>query len=160
MNSIYRASSNFSVTAGYQFLIAKDQNIIQHIEKGEIFARDPIELASFKLQKNDYFGLFNRSKHTANIKFNYLIPSLKASINTRVFYRSRFGLFDTNNNNILDNYDTFVKGYFVTNTTINQELMPKISWQIGVNNLFNYTDKQHITHLPGRQFFTRIHYNF
>jgi len=160
LNSIYRASSNFSVTAGYQFLIAKDQNIIQHIEKGEIFARDPIELASFKLQKNDYFGLFNRSKHTANIKFNYLIPSLKASINTRIFYRSKYGLFDTNNNSILDHYDTFVKGYFVTNTTVNKEFTPKISWQIGVNNLFNYTDKQNITHLPGRQFFTRIHYHF
>lgn len=160
LNSTYKANSNLSVSAGYQYLIAKDQTIVDKIERGEVFARDPITLSSFKLKSSDYFGLYNRSTHTANIKINYLIPSIKTSVNARVFYRSKYGIFDSNNNNILDKYDDFVKGYFLTNITLNKDFKYQISAQIGVINLLDYKDESNIPNLAGRQFFTRIQYQF
>lgn len=160
LNSTYKANSNLSVSAGYQYLIAKDQTIVDKIERGEVFARDPITLSSFKLKSSDYFGLYNRSTHTANIKINYLIPSIKTSVNARVFYRSKYGIFDSNNNNILDKYDDFVKGYFLTNLTLNKDFKHQISAQLGVINLLDYKDESNIPNLAGRQFFTRIQYQF
>jgi len=160
LNLTYTTNSNLSISAGYQYLIAKDQTIVDKIKQGEVFARDPITLSSFKLKSSDYFGLYNRSTHTANIKINYLIPSIKTSVNARVFYRSKYGIFDSNNNNILDKYDDFVKGYFLTNLTLNKDFKYQISAQIGVINLLDYKDENNIPNLAGRQFFTRIQYQF
>lgn len=160
LNTTYNANSSLSVSAGYQYLIAKDQTIVDKIERGEVFARDPTTLSSFKLKPSDYFGLYNRSTHTANIKINYQIPVINTSINARIFYRSKYGIFDFNNNNILDQYDDFVKGYFLTNLTFNKEFKHQISAQIGVINLLDYKDENNIPNLAGRQFFTRIQYQF
>jgi outer membrane receptor for ferrienterochelin and colicins len=160
LNSTYKVNSNLSLSAGYQYLIAKDQTIVVKIERGEIFARDPITLSSIKLKSSDYFGLYNRSTHTANIKINYLIPSIKTSVNARVFYRSKYGIFDSNNNNILDKHDDFVKGYFLTNITLNKDFNYQISAQIGIINFLDYKDESNIPNLAGRQFFTRIQYQF
>jgi outer membrane receptor for ferrienterochelin and colicins len=160
LNSNFRVNTNFSISAGYQYLIAKDKTIVDKIENGEVFARDPFTLTSFKLKPNDYFGLYNRSKHTANLKFNYAIASIKTSINARIFYRSKYGIFDSNNNSILDNYDVFVKGYFLSNIAITKDFIYNISLQAGVNNLLDYKDENNIPNIAGRQFFTRIQYQF
>lgn len=159
-NSNYNFSSNFSFSIGYQYLIAKDQTIIEKIKRGNVFARHPKTLTSFKLNLNDYFGLYNRSKHTANFKFHYNIPLIKTSLNARTFYRSKYGIFDANDNNVLDRYDSFVKGYFLTNLTINQNFNDNFLFQIGVKNLMNYTDKSNISNLSGRRFFGKIQYQF
>lgn len=160
LNTSYKVNSNITISSGYQYLIAKDQTILDKIKKGEVFARDPISQNSFQLKPSDYFGLYNRSNHTMNIKINYRIPSIKTVANVRVFYKSKYGIFDSNSNNILDQYDVFVKGYFLTNIALHKDFKYPFSLQIGVNNLFDYTDKNNISNLPGKQFYTRIQYQF
>ena len=160
LNTAYKTSSNLTFSIGYQYLIAKDQTVVDKIKRGEIFARDPITLNSFRLKSSDYFGLYNRSNHTANMKINYQIPTIKTTVNMRVFYRSKYGIFDSNNNNILDQYDDFVKGYFLTNLTLTKDFNNAFSMQIGVINLMDYKDETNIPNLPGRQLFTKIEYQF
>ena len=160
LNTAYKTSSNLTLSIGYQYLIAKDQTVVDKIKRGEIFARDPITLNSFRLKSSDYFGLYNRSNHTANMKINYQIPIIKTAVNMRVFYRSKYGIFDSNNNNILDQYDDFVKGYFLTNLTLTKDFNNAFSMQIGVINLMDYKDETNIPNLPGRQLFTKIEYQF
>ncbi|MGV9003926.1 TonB-dependent receptor plug domain-containing protein [Flavobacterium sp.] len=160
LNTNYKANTNLTIAAGYQYLTAKDKNIVEQIKNGQIFARDPITLQSFKIKSSDYFGLFNRSKHTANLKINYTIPSIKTTINTRIFYRSKYGIFDSNDNTILDKYDTFVKGYFLNNIAITKDFKYNITLQAGINNTLNYKDQKNISNLPGRQLFTTIQYQF
>jgi len=160
LNSTYKTSSNLTFSMGYQYLIAKDQTVVDKIKRGEIFARDPITLTSFRLKSSDYFGLYNRSNHTANLKINYQIPTIKTAVNMRVFYRSKYGIFDSNNNNILDKYDDFVKGYFLTNLTLTKDFNNAFSVQLGVINLMDYKDETNIPNLPGRQLFAKIEYQF
>ena len=160
VNSTYKTSSNLTFSMGYQYLIAKDQTVVDKIKRGEIFARDPITLTSFRLKSSDYFGLYNRSNHTANLKINYQIPAIKTAVNMRFFYRSKYGIFDSNNNNILDKYDDFVKGYFLTNLTLTRDFNNAFSMQLGVINLIDYKDETNIPNLPGRQLFTKIEYQF
>ncbi|WP_412464023.1 TonB-dependent receptor plug domain-containing protein [Flavobacterium mekongense] len=160
LNSTYKTSSNLTFSMGYQYLIAKDQTIVDKIKRGEIFARDPITLTSFRLKSSDYFGLYNRSNHTANLKINYQIQAIKTAVNMRVFYRSKYGIFDSNNNNILDKYDDFVKGYFLTNLTLTKDFNNAFSTQLGLINLMDYKDETNIPNLPGRQLFAKIEYQF
>ena len=160
LNSTYKFTNDLKVSFGYQYLIAKDKSVIKAIDNGEVFARDPITLQSFQIKKSDYFGLFNRSKHTANVKFYYTIPNSKTDIALRVFYRSKYGLMDTNNNQILDKYDDFVDGYFITNLSISKSFSTRYNLQIGANNLFDFTNPKEISNISGRQIFGKIQFNF
>ncbi|MDR7208899.1 TonB-dependent receptor [Flavobacterium piscis] len=157
-NSTYTFSKEFTISLGYQYLIAKDKSVVDNFEDHQYIRNS--QLQTVQINKSDYFGLFNRSKHTANMKFAYTIPKIKTDINLRVFYRSKYGMFDTNNNNILDKYDKFVNDYLITNLSISKYITDKLLLQAGANNLFDYTDPGQISNLPGRQLFARIQYNF
>jgi len=159
-NFHYNVSKNIKISLGYQYLIAKDKSVIKAIDKGQVYARDSNTLASFQIKKEDYFGLFNRSKHTANFKVLYAIPNLKTDINLRIFYRSKYGIIDSNNNQILDDYDAFVAGYFLTNLSLTKQIKENFSFQIGANNLFDFTNPNEISNLSGRQIFARLQFNF
>ncbi len=159
-NSSYKVDDKLTISAGYQYLIAKDQTIVDRLKNGEIFARNPETLDSFKLQSKDYFGLYNRSRHSVTAKLNYEIPQLHSKINLRLVYRSKYGIADSNSNEILDKYDQFVKGYLIANLALTTELKYEFSLQAGALNLFDYTDKNNISNLPGRQFFGKIMYHF
>lgn len=157
-NSTYDFTKEFSISLGYQYLIAKDKSVLDNFQDYE-YIRDS-QLQTIQISKSDYFGLYNRSKHTANIKFAYTIPSIKTDISLRVFYRSKYGLFDTNGNQILDKYDKFVSDYFITNLSITKYITDKFVLQAGANNLFDFTDPNQINNLSGRLLFARIQYNF
>lgn len=157
-NSTYSFTKEFVVSLGYQYLIAKDKSVLDNFEEHQYIRNS--QLQTVEISKSDYFGLYNRSKHTANIKFAYTIPVIKTDINLRVFYRSKYGMFDTNNNNILDKYDKFVNDYFLTNLSISKYVIDKLLLQAGANNLFDYTDPTQIANLAGRQLFARVQYNF
>lgn len=157
-NSAYDFTKDFSVSIGYQYLIAKDKSVVDNFEEHQYIRN--ADLQTIQINKSDYFGLYNRSKHTANIKFAYTIPSIKADINLRVLYRSKYGLFDTNGNGILDKYDNFISDYFITNLSASKYITDKFMLQAGANNLFDYTDPSQMPSLAGRQLFAKIQYNF
>jgi outer membrane receptor for ferrienterochelin and colicins len=157
-NSTYDFTKQFTVSVGYQYLIAKDKSVTDNFEEYQYIRNS--QLQTVKINKSDYFGLFNRSKHTANIKFLYTIPKIETDISLRVFYRSKYGMFDTNGNQVLDKYDTFVKDYFITNLSISKQIQEKVTLQAGANNLLDFTDPDQISNLAGRQLFARIQYNF
>ncbi|WKL45902.1 TonB-dependent receptor [Flavobacterium pectinovorum] len=157
-NSTYDFTKEFSVSLGYQYLIAKDKSVIDNFEDYQYIRND--QLQTIQINKSDYFGLYNRSKHTANIKFDYNISKIKTDINLRIFYRSKYGMFDSNANQILDKYDQFVGDYFITNLSISKYITDKLLLQAGANNLLDFTDPGEITNLAGRQLFARIQYNF
>ncbi|GGF08846.1 TonB-dependent receptor plug domain-containing protein [Flavobacterium limi] len=157
-NSTYSFTKEFSLSLGYQYLIAKNKEVLDNFEDYQYIRNS--ELQTVQINKSDYFGAYNRSKHTANVKILYTIPKIKTDINLRVIYRSKYGMFDTNGNNILDKYDKFVNDYFITNLSISNNISDKLMLQVGANNLLDYTDPEQIPNLAGRQFFARIQYNF
>ncbi|MEO8534162.1 MAG: TonB-dependent receptor [Flavobacterium sp.] len=157
-NSTYSFTKNSTISLGYQYLIAKDKSVVDNFEEHDYIRNS--ELETIQIKKSDYFGLYNRSKHTANVKLSYTIPEIKTNINLRIFYRSKYGMSDTNANQILDKYDKFVEDYLTTNLSISKDVTDKLLFQAGANNLFDYTDPSQIPNLTGRQLFARIQYNF
>lgn len=160
INTTYRPSRNLTLSAGYQLLYAKDKSAVNAFENGEIFARLNTGSPSFHLQKEDYFGLYNRSRHMANGKVFYNHPKSKIDANLRITYRSKYGIYDTNNNNYLDDYDSFVDGFAICDLAMNKTFSEHLRLGFGVDNLFDFTDSDYITSIPGRLIYVKLNINF
>ncbi|MCX8148284.1 TonB-dependent receptor plug domain-containing protein [Thermaurantimonas aggregans] len=156
-NGSYIISPEWRVQAGYQLLYTGDLEVIGQLREGKFFARNPESLQTIRLSTGDYHGLFNRSRHMANAKIQYT-PADHTQLFIRIFYRSPFGLFDTNQNEILDRYDTFSKPVWLVNLSVNHSLTKNIQLQYGALNLFNYIDPVFLTNQPGRQLFTKLQF--
>ncbi len=153
MNGSIRLLNNSLVfRAGYQFLIAKDKQVVEEIRDGKRFKRDPETLETKKLSMSEYGGLFNRSRHSFNVKMNYTYHSW--SFNTRLVYRGRFGFADMNGDNILDAENEYAPGYALCHLNMERSFAnDKIKVQAGIKNLFDYTDPKHLAYEPGRTWY-------
>ncbi len=159
----YPITSLFSLSLGYQLLFAKDRDVADAVDRGEVFWRDPNTLVSKRLKSSEYVGLYNRSRHTGSFKIFYHNREKGLDATLRIIYRGKFGLggidgniqgetvapSDRNNNGVLDDYDQFVNGYALVNTSV-AKTIASFRFQFGIDNLFNYTDPINVPNLPGR----------
>ena len=169
----YPITSLFSLSLGYQLLFAKDRDVADAVDRGEVFWRDPNTLVSKRLKSSEYVGLYNRSRHTGNFKIFYCNREKGLDATLRIIYRGKFGLggidgniqgetvapSDRNNNGVLDDYDQFVNGYALVNTSV-AKTIGSFRFQFGIDNVFNYTDPINIPNLPGRLIYLSAGYTF
>ncbi len=159
-NTIWKPNNQLKISGGYQLLFAKDTAAKKAFENGEVFARENPSSPSFQLKKDNYFGLFNRSRHMANLKVFYIIPKWNLDTNIRGTYRSKYGLLDSNGNTYLDSYDNFVDGYTIIDFAINKTFYKNYQLSFGMDNLFNFTDTQNISNIAGRIIYGKINIQF
>ena len=153
-SSIFNLNDNINFKIGYQFLDAKDNDAIKRIKNGDVYARLSPNSTAFIIKKEDYFGLFNRSKHNINSKITFTTNN-----NFKVYfkskYRSKYGLVDKNGNDILDEYDEFVNSNIISDISISKEIKNyKIT--LGSDNIFNYKDPENLPNNPGRIIYSKI----
>ncbi|RZV59223.1 MAG: TonB-dependent receptor, partial [Flavobacteriaceae bacterium] len=161
-NTSWKLNNEFSISGGYQLLFAKDKDAQNAFKDGEVFARLSTSSPSFQLTEDDYFGLFNRSRHMANLKIFYSIEKWNLDTNLRGTYRSKYGLFDTNGNSYLDNFDEFVNPYSIWDWAINKTFWAKYQVGFGIDNIFDFTDAPEsetdllfVGNIPGRVIYTK-----
>ncbi|PIF00179.1 MAG: TonB-dependent receptor [Maribacter sp.] len=159
-NTSWKPSNYLRVSGGYQLLLAKDKDAEKAFGNGEVYARKDPGSPSFQLKKDDYFGLFNRSRHMANAKVFYTLPKGKLNTNIRATYRSKYGLRDANSNGYLDNYDKFVGGYAIVDFAINKTFYKNYQLGLGIDNLFGFTDPQNISNISGRLIYGKLNIQF
>ena len=160
VNATWQPIGSLKVAGGYQFLLAKDKEAETAFGNGDVYARINPGSPSFQLQKDDYFGLYNRSKHMANLKIFYSVPKWKLDTNLRTTYRSKYGLMDSNGNDYLDIYDKFVDGYAILDFAINKSFWKHYQLGFGVDNLLDYTDVQNISNIAGRLIYGKLNIQF
>lgn len=141
---------NMLVSAGYQYLQTADEQAKEKFDQGSVYIRDPKTLQTIEIKESDYFGLPNRPKHMANLSIRKKLPSINSNTNLRATYRSKYALFDTNGNALIDTYDNFVKGYSILDWGYNYHFTETITFGVGVQNILNQKDAQNISNLPGR----------
>ncbi len=159
MDLKYRFTNRWSVSGGYQFLLAKDKQVLQNIDKDLLYKRDPITLQSSLVTRQDYFGLANRSKNTANFKVLYEDNLQRWDAYFRAVYRGQFGFMDKNGNNIIDSKDEMTAGYWMLNIAASKSFGPALRIQVGAENLLNYTNAIQLPNIPGRTYFININFN-
>ena len=164
----YKMFENLNLSAGYQLLYAFDKDVEDDLEENGGFVRDPETLETIRIDRDQYFGLENRSRHTVNFKAFYEVPEWDANANLRVVYRSKFGLTDINGNGYLDDFDdSFVDGFALVNLAFGKTFFEHYQVQLGANNLLDFrgdspfsTADNQIQVNPGIQFFGRLHIQF
>ena len=158
----------------YQYLQAKDKDIIDLIKKNQMFGRDPNTLESYRIKQSDYIGLPHRSRHSGFVKLAYTIPKIGVEVNARYIMRGSFGITgtngtvngtlinssDRNSNAIIDKYDNLVAPYGLLNLSLSKVIKTKWMVQLGADNLLNYTDPTNQPTLIGRTAFIKINYKY
>lgn len=159
INIQYQFNKVWSFTTGYQFLDARDKSVLRQIKEESLYKRDPVTFVTTLVTRQDYGGLFNRSRHTANAQLSYTSPKHRWNANVRAVYRSRFGFSDRNGNAILDDDREYADGYAMVYFTAEKAICDGLSLQAGCENLLNYTDPVHLPSLPGRLLFATCNIN-
>jgi len=153
-NTAFRLLNDFKINFGYQYLEAKDNEAKNQIKKGEVFARLTPNSPAFQIKPKDYYGLYNRSRHNLNFKISYVTKN-NFELYFKSKYRSKYGISDTNGNNLLDDFDEFVDSNLLSDMSISKKYK-NYNLSFGVDNLFNYTDPLNIPNYPGRIIYSKL----
>jgi outer membrane receptor for ferrienterochelin and colicins len=144
---------SFEISAGYQYLTSGDKDLLERIERKELFGRNsPLGTARL-MTKDDYTGLYNRSKHTAQVKvfYNHIRTGWGGSL--RFIYRSRFGVTDIDGNGFANMTEEFAEAMFQLNATVSKQINKDFTAQFGVNNLLNQINARWMPNIPGTNWF-------
>ena len=169
LNRIYTRGLDAAVTArrgalevgaSYQFLQARDREVVDALATETVFGRDP-DRREYRLSLADYGGLFGRSPHAVTARATWSAEDATASLRGR--WRSRYGYRDLDGNGVANRADEFVAGYAVLDATLtNAWALPsgRLTAQLGVNNLLGVTRSTLVPSLPGRTAFASLGLTF
>ncbi|HJY22441.1 MAG TPA: TonB-dependent receptor, partial [Hanamia sp.] len=162
INLSHHFSKNLSLYGGYQYLVAKDKNVLRKIKEGAMYKRDPVTNVTSLVTKKEYKGLFNRSRNTANLRLQYNNILYKANAFITAKYRGKYGFNGLNGfyngNDILDDDRKFVKGFVLVNATISKQFTNRWEAQTGIENILNYTNKLQMPNMFGRSYFINVNF--
>ena len=159
-NIKYIIASNFTLTAGYQYLQTADKDELKKVKAGNYYYTRDAYNHSVVLKKSDYLGLPNRSPHMVTLKLSYEAPKEKWFANIRAIYRSKWVVFDKDGNGIYNKQDEFADGYVQLNSSAGINLKYGFRVQAGADNILNHVDANNLPNAPGLTFFTTLAYTF
>ncbi|MEO0558363.1 MAG: TonB-dependent receptor [Bacteroidota bacterium] len=151
-----RLLSRLELAAGYQFLQARDREVVDALSEGSVFGRNANGRES-RLSLSDYGGLFGRSPHTLSVRAT--VATENASVSLRSRWRSRYGYRDLDGNSLANRPDEFVSGYAILDLTLTRSWdLPtgRLTTQLGSDNLLDVTRGTLVPSLPGRTLFASL----
>jgi outer membrane receptor for ferrienterochelin and colicins len=155
----HKFSKQFSLQAGYQLLLTANKDELQRITDQKVLRRDPVTFVTSYTTVSDYGGLFNRSTHTANLRL-FFQNEKGWTASLRSSYRSAIGYADLNGNALLDDEREYIPGFVLVNITVGKSIAnEKVVWQIGVNNLFDYSNTKQLPSQQPRTIFLNCQIN-
>ncbi|MEM0961937.1 MAG: TonB-dependent receptor [Bacteroidota bacterium] len=155
-----RPAGGLEVAGSYQFLQARDREIVDALADGGVFGRD-LNGRDYRLSLSDYGGLFGRSPHAATLRTTLSRGDASAQLRGR--WRSRYGFADFDGNRLANRDDEFVAGYAVFDLTLTNSWSTqagRITAQAGVDNLFDVTRATLVPSMPGRTVFATLGLSF
>lgn len=160
----YTPLAHLKLSAGYQYLVAKDKSVEEQIREGGKFYNplfDPSSgFVNYTPSAKDYWGMENRSRHMVNAQAFYTYTPWALSGNVRVNYRGKYPFSDKNNNGYMDRFDTFVKGYCLLNAGVEKKLLHRhLSLRFTAENLLKFLDAK-VPSQAGRLFFVGAAWHF
>ena len=147
----------YTIMGGYQYLDANDVQILEAIDKGQAGT------IAGPLQREDYHGLWGRSRHSGTVRVQYDAPDRLWSANVRAQFVGRYGDESLDKNGpvisdpprkVLDRDDEFVAGYVVLNVggTYTLDIAERrVVVGAGINNILDRFHPTLIPSLVGRQ---------
>ncbi|MCW0517524.1 TonB-dependent receptor plug domain-containing protein [Riemerella anatipestifer] len=150
---------NFNFSLGYQYLEAKDREVLDKIENGTIKSGENDQGETIKIRKHNYFGIIGRSKHSFNSKIFYQDKS-GFFANLRAIYRGKYGFADLDGNGIINNSKELAPGYFLLNFSTGKTFASKYTFQMGIDNVLGHTNPQYNPEFFGRLWWASTNFSF
>lgn len=72
VEALVRPLGNLTASVGYQYLDARDRDAVDALGAGSLYKR--VDGRDRRVRRSEYGGLFNRSRHTANLNVQYRNP--------------------------------------------------------------------------------------
>ncbi|MGH7495595.1 MAG: TonB-dependent receptor [bacterium] len=145
---------NLELALGYQYVIAKDKDVIAQIENGEINKTGSSGRIR-AVQPEEYGGLFNRSRNSGTARLTYKMEN-GFVFNLRSIVRGKYGLFDLNGNGILDDASEYTAPYALVNVHAACPVARIFEIALGAENLLDYVDAESLAGAPGRIIYARL----
>ncbi|GGH23954.1 TonB-dependent receptor [Sphingobacterium alkalisoli] len=154
VSTTYQATVNLQLSAGYQYLIAKDLSVLDSIRAGgwpyNQTINNPVTGESREPTVADYWGIEDRSRHMLNLKALYEYRPWEINFNLRANIRGKYPFQETTSNQFIDEYDEFVPDHVLLNLTIEKNLWNrKLTLRLIADNLLNFTHRNMLGQ-PGR----------
>jgi outer membrane receptor for ferrienterochelin and colicins len=156
LEASWQFRKGMTLSGGYQYLMTADKDVLDDIKAGKVFMRDLETGLSSRLTARQYAGLPGRSKHMLNLKFFLESQDQRWFANTRLIYRSRWGVSDLDGNGIINRADEFARGHVVANMAGGRNFRNGIRVMAGVDNIFNYKDPVNLPGQPGANWFVSL----
>ncbi|MEL6821729.1 MAG: TonB-dependent receptor, partial [Calditrichota bacterium] len=154
----FRFNSGIKFELGYQYIQAKDKDVIEQLENGEIFKVGTSGRIRAVLP-SEYGGLFRRPRNSGTVKLSYRRANGFAA-NVRTVLRGKSGLFDLNGNGILDDESEYSDPYALVNMNVNLPIAGNFTLGAGIENMFDFVDVQSFAGAPGRLIYSSIRYSW
>lgn len=147
------------INAGYQYLITADKDVLEDIKAGRVFTRDLETGISRRLERSEYAGLPQRSKHMANFRVYHEWERTGWFATFRAIWRSRWGTTDIDGNGIINREDEFADGFPLFNVSAGKHFRNGLRVMAGVDNVLNYRDPVNLPGQPGYAWWASLSYD-
>src|SRR5699024_7410922 len=144
----WQPSNQLELSAGYQLLdarrkVSETRDIVN--DQGEVVERE----------SSSYEPMFNRSRHSANVKlfYNWEAPAIDANLRGR--WHGRYGRIDANGNGYVDAGE-YEDDYMVWDASLAKTFNERYTLRLGGDNMFDFTRAGDLSYLPGRVFYAQL----
>ncbi|WP_275041051.1 TonB-dependent receptor [Sphingobacterium deserti] len=163
VSATYQASRSLQLSAGYQYLIAKDLAMLDSIRSGRYPYNQYNNAATGEYRESresDYWGIEDRSRHMLNLKALYTYQPWDINLNLRANIRGRYPFQDINGNQFIDNADAFVPWHTLLNVTLEKRIFDqRMTIRLVGDNLLNFTNRNMLGQ-PGRVVLAGLSYRW
>ena len=150
------------ITLGYQFLQARNREIVAALKEGTVYGRLPSG-RDYQLGLGDYTGMFGRSPHSASVRAAYVHATTDLTVSLQGRWRSRYGYRDLDGNQLANRPDEFVPSYAVLGAAVTRKFSITQNFeaiiQIGLSNALDHTYPTLVPSLPGRRGYLSLQLN-
>jgi len=153
-----RPVSRLHVEFGYDYLEAKDRQVLGQLENGEIYRRE--DGRGVQVSEEEYAGLPGRATHSGTARLRHTALPLGITASVRGTLRGRAGYADLDGNGIIDADREYVEARTLWDVTLSKTLRGDYTLRIGGENLLDYTNPRRVPSLSGRTWFAELQTQF
>jgi outer membrane receptor for ferrienterochelin and colicins len=146
------------VQLGYDYLEAKDRQVLDELEAGDVYRRE--NGRDVQVAPSEYAGLPGRAAHSGTVQLRYTVQPLGLVANVQGTLRGRAGYADLDGNGIIDADREYLEARTRWDVTVSKTLLDDYTLRLGGENLFDYTNPRRVPSIPGRTWFAELQARF
>lgn len=153
-----RPTSALYAQLGYDYLEAKDRQVLAELEAGTVYRR--VDGRDVRVPIDDYAGLPERPTHAGTVRLRHTDLPLGLTASLRGTLRGRAGYADRNGNGVVDVDREYLEARALWDVTLSKTLLDNYTFRLGGENLLDYTNPRRVPSLSGRRWFVEAQARF